>query len=151
MEIGLIDVDSHNFPNIPLMKISAWHKRNGDNVEFAIAGKRYDKVYISKIFTETKEPEGIIAETIVRGGSGYDLKNVLPDEIEHIYPDYSLYPELTAGKAFGMLTRGCPRCNHRFCITPQKICSRRNRLDDKSGTRRGDSTCIHRIYRKTVD
>lgn len=120
MEIGLIDVDSHNFPNIPLMKISAWHKRNGDNVEFAIAGKRYDKVYMSKIFTETKEPEGIVAETIVRGGSGYDLKNALPDEIEHIYPDYSLYPELTADKAFGMLTRGCPRCNHRFCITPQK-------------------------------
>lgn len=120
MKIGLIDVDSHNYPNIPLMKISAWHKRNGDNVEFAIAGKRYDKVYMSKIFTESKEPEGIVAETIVRGGSGYDLKNRLPDEMEHIYPEYSLYPELTAGKAFGMLTRGCPRCNHGFCITPQK-------------------------------
>lgn len=120
MKIGLIDVDSHNYPNIPLMKISAWHKRNGDNVEFAIAGKRYDKVYMSKIFTESKEPEGIVAETIVRGGSGYDLKNMLPDEMEHIYPEYSLYPELTAGKAFGMLTRGCPRCNHGFCITPQK-------------------------------
>lgn len=25
MQIGLIDVDSHNFPSLPLMKISAWH------------------------------------------------------------------------------------------------------------------------------
>lgn len=29
MHIGLIDVDGHNFPNIPLMKISAWHKQKG--------------------------------------------------------------------------------------------------------------------------
>lgn len=105
-EIGLVDVDSHNFPNIPLMKISAWHKERGDNVEFAATGKVYDKVYMSKVFTESKEPDGIVAASIVRGGSGYDLENELPEDIEHIYPDYSLYPELTNDKAFGMLTRG---------------------------------------------
>lgn len=25
MKIGLIDVDGHNYPNLPLMKLSAWH------------------------------------------------------------------------------------------------------------------------------
>ena len=120
MNIGLVNVDSHGFPNIPLMKISAWHKVAGDDVEFAIAGKQYNKVYMSKIFTESREPDGIVGDAIVRGGSGYDLENRLPDEVEHMYPDYSLYPELTKDTAFGMLTRGCPRCNHGFCITPKK-------------------------------
>lgn len=120
MKVGLVDIDSHNFPNIPLMKISAYHKAVGDEVEFATAGTRFDKVYMSKIFTESKEPEGISGKIIVRGGSGYDLENKLPEKIEHIYPDYSLYPELTKDTAFGMLTRGCPRCNHTYCITPKK-------------------------------
>lgn len=130
MKIGLIDVDSHNFPNLPLMKISAFHKAAGDAVEFVQwqqeGGKTisaaYDRVYMSKIFSESAEPAGEIrCQDIRRGGSGYDLKNVLPDEIEHIYPDYSLYPELTKDTAYGWLTRGCPRCNHSsFCITPEK-------------------------------
>lgn len=35
MNVGLIDVDGHsNFPNLPLMKISAWHKKRGDAVPF---------------------------------------------------------------------------------------------------------------------
>lgn len=52
MRIGLVDVDGHNFPNIALMKLSAWHKRRGDTVEFADpAARRYDKVYMSKVFT----------------------------------------------------------------------------------------------------
>ncbi len=34
MKIGLIDVDSHNFPNLALMKLSAWHKKRGDNSDF---------------------------------------------------------------------------------------------------------------------
>lgn len=130
MKIGLIDVDSHNFPNLPLMKISAYHKKKGDTVEFVqwrqddgkTVSAEYDRMYISKVFTESKEPEGEIrCQDIVRGGSGYDLENVLPDEIEHIYPDYSLYPDLTNDTAYGWLTRGCPRCNHStFCITPEK-------------------------------
>ena len=43
----------------------------------------------------------------------------LPDEIEHIYPDYSLYPKLTKDTAYGFLTRGCPRgCG--FCHVASK-------------------------------
>ena len=45
MKVGLVDVDSHNFPNLPLMKISAYHKRRGDDVEFAFPLERYDKIY----------------------------------------------------------------------------------------------------------
>lgn len=52
MNIGLVDVDGHNFPNFALMKLSAWHKAHGDNVEWAspLFGN-YDRVYQSKIFT----------------------------------------------------------------------------------------------------
>lgn len=120
MEIALVDVDSHNYPNIPLMKISAWHKKNGDNVEFVKKEKHYDCVYMSKIFTESCEPNYINAEKIIRGGSGYDLENKLPDEIEHSFPDYSLYEKITNNTAYGMLTRGCPCRTHSFCITPKK-------------------------------
>lgn len=34
MKIGLIDVDGHNFPNLALMRISAYHKSIGDTVEW---------------------------------------------------------------------------------------------------------------------
>ena len=118
MKIGLLDVDGHNFPNLPLMKISAWHKRNGDDVEKFILLLEYDKVYISKVFTFTSDYEAVIrAGEIIKGGTGYGLNNKLPDEIEHIYPDYSLYPQYP--EAYGFLTRGCPR-NCKFCIVAEK-------------------------------
>ena len=118
MNIGLIDVDSHNFPNLALMKISAWHKAVGDNVEWRNGLKYYDRVYMSKIFTESSEPDVSNYGAIIKGGSGYDLKNKLPDAVEHCCPDYTLYPQYDF--AVGMLTRGCPRRNHTFCITPIK-------------------------------
>lgn len=120
MKIGLVDCDSHNFPNLPLMKISAYHKKRGDYVGFAKRNGRYDLLYVSKIFTESAEPALPESRQIIRGGSGYDLDNKLPEEIEHIYPDYALYLELTKNTAYGFLTRGCPRRNHTFCITPRK-------------------------------
>lgn len=122
MKIGLIDVDSHNFPNLALMKISAYHKMRGDEVEWAYPLGRYDVVYQSKVFDDTYSadidwiPQ---ANKIIKGGTGYGLDNKLPDEIEHIYPDYDLYPELTRDTAYGYLTRGCPRhCS--FCIVGDK-------------------------------
>ena len=122
MNIGLIDVDSHNFPNLALMKISAYHKSLGDEVEWWCGFCEYDKVYMSKVFDNTyskDHPLPANAKEIVIGGTGYGLDNKLPDEIEHIYPDYSLYPVLTQGKAYGYLTRGCPRgCG--FCIVVNK-------------------------------
>lgn len=122
MDIGLIDVDGHNFPNLALMKISAYHKAKGDNVDWCIPLFRYDIVYQSKVFDDTYSDDIDYipqADKIVKGGTGYGLDNVLPDEIEHMYPDYSLYPELTKDTAYGFLTRGCPR-GCKFCIVADK-------------------------------
>jgi len=118
MKIGLIDVDGHNFPNLALMKISAWHKAQGDTVEWFFPMSHYDKVYMAKVFDFTPGFETIInADEVIYGGTGYDLQNKLPDEIEHIYPDYSLYG--IKNTAYGYLTRGCPRgCG--FCIVGKK-------------------------------
>lgn len=123
MKIGLVDVDGHNWPSLPLMKISAYHKKRGDAVERWFPMSHYDKVYMSKVFTFTPDIETVIyADEIERGGTGYfypDGGPTLPEEIEHIYPDYSLYEETTKGTAYGFLTRGCPR-NCGFCIVSKK-------------------------------
>ena len=157
MKIGLYDVDSHNFPNLPLMKISAWHKSQGDEVEWWFPMMHYDKVYVSKVFGDEysqMDMTAISADEIVFGGTGFaitveDGKEVyhkdrdkdLPYEIEHIYPDYSLYPELTKDKAYGFLTRGC--CNNcSFCIVSQKegMCS--HKVADLSEWWRGQKEII---------
>lgn len=118
MKIGLIDVDGHNFPNLALMKISAWHKAQGDSVNWWIGFEQYDRVYMSKVFTFTPDMNTcIMADEVVEGGTGYDLKNKLPQEIESMFPDYSLYN--ITDTAYGFLTRGCPR-GCKFCIVGQK-------------------------------
>lgn len=132
MKVGLIDVDGHNFPNLPLMKLSAYHKQQGDSVEWykpTISG-HMDTVYLSKVFSFTPDYlYPIDADIVHMGGTGYAIhleegKEVfdrtqdrnLPDEIEHIYPDYSIY---NTDKAYGFLTRGCPRgCT--FCHVASK-------------------------------
>jgi hypothetical protein len=142
MEIGLYDVDGHNFPNLALMKISAHHKNRNDNVEMLDRFKHYDIVYVSKIFGDeySKIDETCIdADKIIYGGTGFAIKlenekevydkktdQVLKKEIEHIYPDYELYPEFTKNTAYGFLTRGC--CNNcDFCIVSKKegTCSKK--------------------------
>ena len=139
MKIGLIDVDGHNFPNLALMKISAWHKSKGDTVEWCFPLDHYDIVYQSKVFDETYSPDiewTPIADKIIKGGTGYGLDNKLPDEIEHIYPDYSIYPELTKDTAYGFLTRGCPR-GCKFCIVAGKEGRRSIKVADLSEFWRG--------------
>lgn len=153
MQIGLIDVDSHNFPNLALMKISAWHKANGDTVEWCIPLCHYDVVYQSKVFDEIYSadidwiPQ---SDKVIKGGTGYfrrekdgtgyvytkgkwvnigsansfsagieTYNEFLSYDIEHIYPDYSLYPELCINTAYGFLTRGCLR-GCKFCIVAGK-------------------------------
>ena len=131
MQVGLWN-DSTKFPNLCSMKISAFCKSTGDNVELWDENHTYDLIFASKVFTETKEPD--FGNTpVIRGGSGYDLDNKLPYHIEHIFPDYSLYPNFKA--ALGVLTRGCPRLNHAqsrggFCITPDKDGCRTKKVAD---------------------
>ena len=135
--IGLIDVDGHNYPNLPLMKLSAWHKAQGDEVEWYHPFRRFDRVYMSKVFGDSADyAEVINAEEVVKGGTGYALHGAggedyrweedpnLPAEVEHIYPDYGLYG--IKDTAYGFLTRGCPR-GCRFCIVGKKegMCSRK--------------------------
>ena len=128
MKIGLIDVDNYEnvagcFPNLALMKLSAWHKSIGNFVGWyePMFSGHCDKVYMSKVFSFTPDyPYYIDADLVVTGGSGYCItleegkevfnkyKNIeLPKEIEHIMPDYSLYG--ITDTAYGFMSRGCPR------------------------------------------
>lgn len=136
MKVGMLDVDGKNFPNIAQMKISAWHKSKGDKVEIYDPFSHYDRVYKSKVFGYTPDYQYYInADEVIAGGTGYAVKKggedyemekdkPLPDEIEHICPDYSLYG--VKNTAYGFLSRGCPRgCS--FCIVGKKegLCSRK--------------------------
>lgn len=137
MKIGLIDVDSHNYPNLALMKLSAWHKRQGDDVEWYDFSQHYNRVYISKVFHSSPDYGYVVnADEVIRGGTGYAIHGAggetyrkeddkpLPGEIEHIMPDYGLYG--IKDTAYGFLTRGCPR-GCQFCIVGKKegLCSRK--------------------------
>ncbi|MHB1601362.1 MAG: radical SAM protein [bacterium] len=116
MKIALINIDS-KIPNLALMKISAFHKAQGDSVSWFNAFEQYDKVYSSKVFSYSKDYD-YYPDDVIKGGSGYISNDtVLPDEIEHTCPDYSLYPDMDY--SMGFITRGCIRtCN--FCIVPKK-------------------------------
>lgn len=138
MKIGLIDVDQHyktaKYPNLALMKLSAWHKAQGDDVDWWWGFDHYDRLYMSRVFDDTYTKDmtpPVNTDEIVKGGSGYDLASKLPPEIEHIYPDYSLYPTLTKDTAYGFLTRGCPRGCH-FCIVAGKEGRRSVKVADLS-------------------
>ena len=121
MKIGLCDVDSHNWPNLCLMKLSAYHKARGDHVEWWRPDGYYDRVYKSRVFTDTYSKDTITvtnADEVICGGTGYGLGPNLPDAVEHTYPDYSIYPQFS-GIAYGFLSRGCPR-NCGFCLVSDK-------------------------------
>lgn len=134
MRIGLIDVDGHHFPNLALMRISAWHKAQGDEVEWWWSDLvHYDIVYMSKIFSDTYSPdvpEPINADKVIKGGTGYAIHTIdgrevfdkeahkdLPEEIERMFPDYSIYPLFNF--AVSMTSRGCPR-GCQFCHVAAK-------------------------------
>ena len=150
MRVGLIDVDGHNFPNLPLMKLSAWHKAQGDSAEWyePLFSGHMDRVYMSKVFSFTPDYEYFVdADEVIKGGSGYciELENGkevyhkerdtgLPYEVEHIYPDYSIYygkVKDIEDTAYGRLTLGCPR-GCAFCHTGVKDGLRSHKVADLS-------------------
>lgn len=122
MRVAVHDADAEHFgthskfPNLALMKISAYHKERGDTVEWYMPLDQYDRVYSSKVFDFTEENPYLPPETI-KGGTGYGIFEDLPDEIDRCFPDYSLYPD--CDYAIGFITRGCNnKCAH--CYVPQK-------------------------------
>lgn len=126
MVIGLHDAEKEylknkRFPNLALMKISAWHKARGDTVEWWNPLYKYDLIYSSKVFDFTPvDPYLLNLSNVVRGGTGYrdiPLDQTLPPEIDGMFPDYSIYPD--CDYAIGYLTRGCPN-NCRWCVVPRK-------------------------------
>lgn len=141
MKISLIDVDGHNYPNFALMKISAWHKANGDDVDwYSPLFSKPDRIYASKVFTFTPDyqyfPENsnpyywalkgkdgspysgyYDPPEIIKGGTGYRIYEDLPAEIDAMLPDYSIYPQYSF--AIGFLSRGCIR-NCPWCVVPRK-------------------------------
>lgn len=116
MRIALHDHENNGYPNVALMKLSAWHKAQGDSVEwFNQMFGEYDKVCSSKVFTWTKTDPYLPKDAVV-GGTGFDIEATLPDEAENMMPDYSLYG---CDKSYGFLTRGCIRkCP--WCFVPKK-------------------------------
>lgn len=138
MDVALVDVDNVNrlndcFPNLALMKLSAYHKRRGDRVQWfePLEMRHFDRAYLSKVFSFTPDFDYFIdADEIIKGGTGYAIEikdgrecfdkakhGNLPEEIEHIFPDYSLY--WITDTAYGFMSRGCPRgCG--FCHVKDK-------------------------------
>ena len=124
MNIGLHDAEMEHirhksFPNYALMKISAWHKAQGDVVEWWNPLKQYDWVYSSKVFDFTPD-NPYLPENTIRGGTGYEdvpIWQQLRPEVDRLFPDYSIYP--ACDYAIGYITRGCPN-NCRWCLVPAK-------------------------------
>ena len=125
MIIGLHDAEKDYFkhgkiiPNLALMKISAWHKAHGDEVEWWNPLQKYDHVYSSKVFDFTPT-DPYLPPDAIRGGTGYSdipINQELPADVDAMFPDYSICPE--CDYAIGYLTRGCVR-NCRWCVVPRK-------------------------------
>ena len=129
MLIGLVDVDGHAkkkkwgatiYPNLALAKIARYWRNRGGQISWASPMEHYDIVYMSKVFNFSPDDTYIYdADKIIKGGTGYDPLSQLPDEIDRLQPDYSIYPNIPKDTAYGFLTRGCPnKC--RWCVVPKK-------------------------------
>jgi hypothetical protein len=130
MRICLVDADSI-IPNLALMKLSTYYKSIGAEITFKklsisyypmktqkthiIPHQWFDKIFCSIVFDGSIEY--IRGQNITYGGTGYSLSITLPDHIESLPPDYSLYPDNDT--SYGFISRGCIR-NCSFCKVPLK-------------------------------
>jgi hypothetical protein len=115
VKVGIEQVDG-KWPNLALAKLAAWHRSQGDVVDWYSPLEGADRVYASQVFTGSDVSPYLPPDTIW-GGSGRDLVTRLADEVEAMQPDFSLWPSWTAD--MGYSTRGCVRrCP--FCNVRQK-------------------------------
>jgi 5S rRNA maturation endonuclease (ribonuclease M5) len=114
--IALLDVDS-KIPNLALMKLSAWHKAQGDEVVWYddLWRDTYDKIYASTVF-KFSDKSILDQNRMEIGGTGWDYEISLPPEVDICQPDYSLYGY---PHNIGFTMRGC-RFRCKFCVVPQK-------------------------------
>ncbi|GAJ17604.1 unnamed protein product, partial [marine sediment metagenome] len=121
MKVLLMDLDvikqRRPSPNLALMKLSAYHKAKGDEVFLNFPLQPPDIAYASCVFTWNAGRKTTVPNGAILGGSGIDLKAELLPEVEHIMPDYSLYPSIDS--SMGFTSRGCIR-NCPWCIVPVK-------------------------------
>ncbi len=115
LTVGLVAVDS-KMMNLALMKLSAWHKAQGDTVEwYNPMMPTPDRLYVSKLFDFTPDFRYSPDCEVVKGGTGYEKVTQLPPEVDTCDPDYSLYPQ--ADYFIQLFSRGCIRkCS--FCKVP---------------------------------
>lgn len=117
MKIAILALDG-KYANLALMKISAFHKARGDQVEWYNSLQPCpDKLYVSKLFNFTPDFSYWPNCEVIKGGTGYDIKTRLPDEIETCQPDYSIYPD--CDYSLQLFSRGCIR-SCPFCIVHEK-------------------------------
>ena len=128
MKVGLLDLDNTGFPNLALMKLSAWHKQKGDDIWFNFPLNEVDQTYVSCVFPKNRHKLPSL-DHIVFGGTGFGWPgrysvgfleclpdSELPPQIEHTKPDYSLY---NATASYGFTSRGCIR-HCPWCVVPEK-------------------------------
>lgn len=148
MKIGIVDADlisrkKHRFPNLACMKISAYYKEQGHDVSLLLSYddiENYDKVFLSKVFTDTPIPDGIQELSWVEcGGTGffYDKAPPLPYEVEHHFPDYHLYDDLVNN----LLEKGIKRPELKYYLDYSIGFTTR-------GCIRGCSFCVNKNYRR---
>ena len=132
MKIGLIAEDS-KLPNYALMKVYAYHKSIGDEVDFALPFEYYDIIYRSKIFNFSQPDNGVyFSQLTIKGGTGYDIASKLPDYIDNLNPEIlkvliisnnniwlskKLKKTITAGKKFRLTSRKI-LTTHRYTFPP---------------------------------
>lgn len=113
------------------MRLSTWYKRQGAEVDFMRLGlayyptrknervivdtEGYDAAFCSCVFSGTRQY--VVGENIIFGGTGVDAKISLPEGMDKMPLDYSLYPENDS--SYGFISRGCNRDCY-FCVVPQK-------------------------------
>jgi hypothetical protein len=116
MRIGLYNLEP-KIVNAAMMKVSSYHKQQGHEVEpyLAFDHDSYDKIYAFSIFSWT--PKHYVTKDMIVGGSGFDIKSKLPDEIDECEYDYSLFPECDYSLIW--FSQGCIR-NCSFCIVREK-------------------------------